>query len=91
MTDERTAYSDLLDFSEQLSCRKLFHPSYGLISTNFQRSKHFMKFIKIKRNGIMMSAECQHDISRSTDPLTGQTDQWVLHVIDRGLTVGYFN
>ena len=29
------AYSDLLDFSDQLSCRKLFHLSYGLLYINF--------------------------------------------------------
>ena len=47
MTDERTAYSDSLDFSEQLSYRKHFHLIYGLISMNFQSFKHFLKLNKL--------------------------------------------
>ena len=34
--DERAAYSDSSRRSEQLSCRKHFHPSYGLKDMNFQ-------------------------------------------------------
>ena len=41
MTGEWTAYSDSWDFSEQLSYRKKFHPSYGLISMNFLKIKVF--------------------------------------------------
>ena len=43
MTDERTAYSDSLDFSEQLSYRKHFHPSYGLKDMNFQSLFEFLE------------------------------------------------
>ena len=35
------AYSDSSYFSNQLSCRKLFHPSYGLFAIIFQSFKHF--------------------------------------------------
>ena len=52
----------------------------------FFKIKVFSEIININRKGIMTSAGCQHDISRSTDPLTGQTDQWVPPVIDSGLT-----
>ena len=45
MTDERTAYSDSLDFSEQLSYRKHFHPSYGLFSMIFKRFKQYFEII----------------------------------------------
>ena len=43
MTDERTAYSDSLDFSEQLSYRKHFHRSYGLKDMNFQSLFEFLE------------------------------------------------
>ena len=43
----RTAYSDSSRRSEQLSYRKHFHPSYGLFSMNFQRSKHFQDLFKL--------------------------------------------
>ena len=86
MTNERTAYSDSLDFSEQLSYIKHFHPGYGLFSMNFQRLKHIMNLFKITEKENMTSAECQHDISKSTHPLTGQTDKWVPPVIESGLT-----
>ena len=36
MADERAAYSDSLCRSDQLSCTKYFHPSYGLFYINFQ-------------------------------------------------------
>ena len=45
MADERTAYSDSSRRSEQLSCIKLFHPSYGLFSKIFQRFKQYSKII----------------------------------------------
>ena len=34
VADERTAYPDSSRRSEQLSCRKYFHPSYGLFYIN---------------------------------------------------------
>ena len=49
MADERTAYSDSSRRSEQLSCIKLFHRSYGLIYTIFQRFKHFLDLLLILR------------------------------------------
>ena len=36
MADERAAYPDLSRRSEQLSCTKYFHPSYGLFSIIFE-------------------------------------------------------
>ena len=45
MTDERTTYSDSLDFSEQLSYRKHFHPSYGLFSIKFLKILAFLEII----------------------------------------------
>ena len=39
----RVAYPYSLDFSEQLSCIKFFHLTYGLKDINFQR------FIQFKR------------------------------------------
>ena len=34
--DERVAYPDSSRCSEQLSCTKFFHPSYGLFYINFK-------------------------------------------------------
>ena len=39
MADERAAYPDSSRRSEQLSCTKFFHPSYGLFYMNFKRFK----------------------------------------------------
>ena len=47
LTGKRNAYSNSSRRSEQLSCIKLFHPSYGLISMNFQSFKHFLKLLKL--------------------------------------------
>ena len=55
MTDERTAYSDSLDFSEQLSYRKHFHPSYGLFSINFLSFKHILE--------LFILTEKEYDVS----------------------------
>ena len=50
MTDERTVYPDSLDFSEQLSYRKHFHPGYGLFSKNFRSFNNIMElFILIEK------------------------------------------
>ena len=55
MTDERTTYSDSLDFSEQLSYRKHFHPSYGLF---------FMDFLSFKRIlELFTFTEMEYDVS----------------------------
>ena len=43
VVDERTAYSDSSRRPEQLSYIKLFHPSYELFTSNFQRFKHYSK------------------------------------------------
>ena len=42
VADEWAAYPNLSHRSEQLSCTKYFHPSYGLFYINFQRSIQFM-------------------------------------------------
>ena len=49
VTDERTAYSDSLDFSEQLSYRKHFHPSYGLKDMNFQSLFEFLEYLNNRK------------------------------------------
>ena len=55
MTDERTAYSDSLDFSEQLSYRKHFHPSYRLFYMNFLSFKHILE--------LFILTEKEYDVS----------------------------
>ena len=45
--DERTAYSDWSRRFEQLSCIKLFHPSYGLFYMDFQSLFNFLKFLHL--------------------------------------------
>ena len=53
--DERTAYPDSSRRSEQLSCRKHFHPSYGLKDMNFQRLNHFLD--------LFVLTEMEYDVS----------------------------
>ena len=36
--------------SEQLSCRKHFHPSYGLKDMNFQRLFEFLELFEFSKN-----------------------------------------
>ena len=48
--DERTAYPDSSRRSEQLSCRKHFHPSYGLKDMNFQRLFEFLELFEFSKN-----------------------------------------
>ena len=64
MADERTVYSDVSRRSELLSCRKLFHPSYGLFSTIFQRFKHYLNLLEFilisKINGNWLGAPAVH-------------------------------
>ena len=45
MADERAAYPDSSRRSEQLSCIKLFHPSYRLFYMIFQSLNDFLEFI----------------------------------------------
>ena len=47
VTGERRAYLDSSRRSEQLSCRKLFDPSYGLFSMNFLSFKHILEFLNL--------------------------------------------
>ena len=42
MADEPTAYSDSSRRSEQLSCTKFSHPSYGLFYINLEIFNHFL-------------------------------------------------
>ena len=46
---ERAAYPGSSRRSEQLSCTKFFHPSYGLFSTIFQRFSNILKFVLITK------------------------------------------
>ena len=41
----RAAYPDSSRRSEQLSCTKFLHPSYGLFYIDFKRFKSFLAFI----------------------------------------------
>ena len=45
VADERIAYPDSSRRSEQLSCTKFFHPSYGLFYIDFKRFNSFLGFI----------------------------------------------
>ena len=45
MADEQAAYLDSSRRSEQLSCRKYFHPRYGLIYMIFQRFINILEII----------------------------------------------
>ena len=55
MIDERTAYSDSLDFSEQLSYRIHFHPSYRLFYMDFLSFKHILE--------LFILTEMEYDVS----------------------------
>ena len=51
--DIQVAYSYSLDFSDQLSCIKFFHPTYGLKDIDFQ------SFIQFKRiSGFLLLLKC---------------------------------
>lgn len=74
MAGEQKAYLDSSRNSEQLSCRNLFHPSYGLFYMIFQSFKRFSNIITIK-----IISEKEYDIimtssthQQSTDQLTNQ-------------------
>ena len=47
--DERTTYPDSSRRSEQLSCRKHFHPSYGLKDMNFQSLFEFWNYLNLAK------------------------------------------
>ena len=55
MTDKQRAYSDSSRRSEQLSCIKLFHLSYGLFSKIFQRFKQFAENYRFYFNSKKLS------------------------------------
>ena len=55
MADERTTYPDSSRRSEQLSCRKHFHPSYGLFSMIIQSFKHILD--------LFILTEMENDVS----------------------------
>ena len=61
----RIAYSYLLYFSEQLSCIKFFHPTYGLKDIYFLEFKSFSGF------SVIHKATLSRIVS-----LTGQTYRW---------------
>ena len=51
--DERATYPDSSRRSEQLSCTKFFHPSYGLFYINSKRFKSLLGLAElIKSKGI---------------------------------------
>ena len=56
MADERAAYTDSSRRSEQLSCTKYFHVSYGLFYMNFQRFKQYSEITGIILIRILNSA-----------------------------------
>ena len=49
VADKRATHPDSSRRSEQLSCTKFFHPSYGLFYINFESFKSFSKFIIISK------------------------------------------
>ena len=49
MADERAVYPDSSRRSEQLSCIKYFHPSYGLFYMNFQSFNDILKLLLIRK------------------------------------------
>ena len=53
--DERAAYPGSSRRSEQLSCRKYFHPSYGLVYMIFQRLNHFLELFLLTEKGYDVS------------------------------------
>ena len=55
MTDDRTAYSDSLDFSEQLSYRKHLHPSYRLFYMIFESFNNILE--------LFILTEKEYDVS----------------------------
>ena len=56
--DIRVAYSYSLDFSDQLSCIKFFHLSYGLKDINFQSfiQKEFLDFLLLFNSNIIQNS-----------------------------------
>ena len=44
---KRAAYSDSSRRSEQLSCTKFFHPSYGIFYMNLQILKEYLELLLI--------------------------------------------
>ena len=53
--DERTAYPDSSRRSEQLSCTKFFHPSYGLFYMIFERFNNILE--------LFILTEKEYDVS----------------------------
>ena len=60
--DIRVVYSYSLDFSDQLSCIKFFHPSYGLKDIDFQSFKSFKRF-----SGFSFNIKLHHYPKQCTD------------------------
>ena len=58
MADEWAAYSDSSRHSEQLSCTKYFHPSYGLFYINFESFISFLELTELIKleNAIIVPA-----------------------------------
>ena len=55
--DIRVAYSSSLYFSEQLSCIKFFHPTYGLKDINFYSLNQFIEFLLLLKSNIIQNSD----------------------------------
>ena len=55
------AYPNLSRRSEQLSCTKFFHPSYGLFYINSKRILSFSRIIRIN-----LIRKCHYDVSMTS-------------------------
>ena len=82
MANKQAAYSGSSRRSEQLSCTKYFHPSYGLFSMNYQSFNDFLEFLKLfssnnKQNKVLSpSAEIARVYdSRPGGPVSMHTQQ----------------
>ena len=58
VADERAAYPDSSRRSEQLSCTKFFHPSYGLFYINFLSFIHFLNLILNRKRTVKLRVPC---------------------------------
>ena len=73
MADEQAAYTDSSRRSEQLSCTKFFHPSYGLFYMIFQSFKQFLNFFefiyhfKLKVKLLSVPTACTQQCTKGAD------------------------
>ena len=83
MADERAAFPDLSRRSEQLSCTKFFHPSYGLFYINFKRFKSFKDLFNYLNSTLSRIVFTDVSMTSAVDlvKLTGGSHLSVTHLI----------